>query len=139
MNMSMPNKSTPPQLWEPTRRHSRVKAVLPVQVGGNDAFGNAFQEIAHTLDISRTGARLGAIRRRLKIQDVLTLHYRNRKMEFRVVWIRQLEASGEFQVGLQAAGNQGAFSHALGLQEHSPSIGHSAAPPESSRREEIRV
>ena len=60
------NKSMPSPFWEPTRRHSRLKAVLPVQVDGNDAFGNAFQQIAHTLDISLTGARLGAIHRPLR-------------------------------------------------------------------------
>lgn len=129
----------PSPFWEPTRRHSRLKAVLPVQVDGNDAFGNAFQQIAHTLDISLTGARLGAIHRPLKVQDALTLHYRRRKMEFRVVWIRQLEASGEYQVGLHASGKQGVFSDALGLHQPGSSIAHGANPPGSSRPEEIRL
>ena len=74
-----------------TRRHGRIKAVLPVQVGGNDAFGNAFQEIAHTLDITPTGVRLGAIHHELKVRDELTIQYRNRRLVFHVVWTKLLE------------------------------------------------
>jgi hypothetical protein len=84
------------------RRQDRIKAVLPVQVRGNDVSGNSFQEIAHTLDITPAGVRLGAIHHELKVLDKLTVQYRRRKMVFRVVWTRLLEGSGEYQVGLQA-------------------------------------
>lgn len=91
-----------PAFGEERRRQDRIKAVLPVQVGGNDSSGSSFQEIAHTLDITLAGARLGAIHHELKVRDELTVQYRRRKMTFRVIWTRLLEGTGEYQVGLQA-------------------------------------
>ena len=84
------------------RRHDRVQAVLPVRVKGTDAAGKPFEALAHTLDLTPTGARLGAIRRELKTLDVLIVQYHGRRMEFTVVWTKLLNESGEYQVGLQA-------------------------------------
>jgi len=58
--------------------------------------------MAHTLDLTATGVRLGSIRHQLKALDTLTILYRQRKMEFTVVWTKLLDAKGEYQVGLQA-------------------------------------
>ena len=102
---SMDN-SVPSEVGNERRRHLRIRAVLPVQVNGNDAFGNSFQEIAHTLDVTPTGARLGAIHHELKVLNKLTVQYRRRKMGFRAVWTRPLEGSGEYQVGLQGIGQE---------------------------------
>src|SRR5436309_3317838 len=55
------------------RRHKRIKMVLPVKVSGCDAANNLISELAHTLDITPDGARLGAIRHPLKTGDKLTL------------------------------------------------------------------
>ncbi len=84
------------------RRQDRIKAVLPVRVWGTDASGSSFQDTAHTLDITPEGARLGAIRHELKAEDKLTVQYRQRKTEFRVVWTKLLDGAREYQVGLQA-------------------------------------
>lgn len=84
------------------RRKDRTKAVFPVKVKGKDSTGAAFEELAHTLDVTATGARLGAIRRQLNVLDEITVFYRQRKMQFRVVWIKKLQGTSEFQVGLQA-------------------------------------
>ena len=84
------------------RRQDRIPAVLPVRVRGTDASGAPFESLAHTLDFTPTGARLGAIRRELKALDTLTIFYRQRRLEFTVVWTRQLDGKGEYQVGLQA-------------------------------------
>jgi len=84
------------------RRLERTKAVLPVRVSGTDASGISFQEPAHTLDITPEGARLGAIRRELKADDKLTIQFRQRKTEFRVIWTRHLDGTREYQVGLQS-------------------------------------
>jgi hypothetical protein len=83
------------------RRQDRTPAVLPVRVKGTDIFGIAFEELAHTLDLTATGARLGAIRRELKVLDTLVVFYRQRRMEFTVVWTKVLDKN-ECQVGLQA-------------------------------------
>jgi len=88
------------------RRNDRVKAVLPVKVWGNDNAGAPYTAMAHTLDITQTGARLGSVRRTFNIGDRLTLQYRQRKADFRVVWTKQLQGSSEFQVGLETMVNE---------------------------------
>jgi hypothetical protein len=83
------------------RRQDRIQAVLPVRVRGTDASGAPFEALAHTLDLTPTGARLGAIRHELKALDTLTIFYHQRRMEFTVVWTKLLEGRREYQVGLQ--------------------------------------
>ena len=51
------------------RRQDRIQAVLPVRVRGTDASGQSFEILAHTLDLTANGARLGSIRRSLKALD----------------------------------------------------------------------
>lgn len=77
--------------------------MLPVRVKGKDASGKPFEELAHTLDLTSNGARLGAIRHELRTSDTLTVFYHQRRMEFIVMWTRLLEGKRrEHQVGLQA-------------------------------------
>jgi len=87
---------------ENQRRGNRAKAVLPVKVKGKDSAGNAFEELAHTLDVNANGVRLGSVRRELSTDEEITLFYRQRKMQFRVVWVKKMKGSSEFQVGLKA-------------------------------------
>jgi hypothetical protein len=83
------------------RRGGRTKAVLPVRVKGTDGEGNQFDELAHTLDVTPDGIKLGSIRRQFNILDEVAVFYRQRKMQFRVVWTKKLKDTKEFQVGLQ--------------------------------------
>ena len=83
------------------RRGKRTKAVLPVRVKGKNSSGKAFEELAHTLDVTLAGARLGSVRQQLQVGDELMVFYRQRKMQFRVVWTRKLPGTSEFQVGLE--------------------------------------
>jgi hypothetical protein len=86
------------------KRHGgRTKAVLPVKIKGKDSAGTAFEELVHTLDVTPIGIRLGSVRRELNVLDELTIFYRTRKIQFRVVWTKKLKGTSEFQVGLQAA------------------------------------
>jgi PilZ domain len=87
------------------RRQKRIKMVLPVKVQWRDKANNAVNELAHTLDITPSGARLGAIRQELKTGDKVTLQYRQRKLQFRVVWVMPLVGTREYQVGLESVGN----------------------------------
>ena len=84
------------------RRGNRTKAVLPVRIKGKDSSGKSFDELAHTLDVTATGVRLGSVRRELSAQDEVTLFFRQRKLQFRVVWTKRMQGTSEFQVGLQA-------------------------------------
>ena len=89
------------------RKGNRAKAVLPVRVKGTDSSGSAFDELVHTLDVNPAGIRLGAVRRLLNVLDEITVFYRQRKMQYRVVWIKQMNGTSEFQVGLQAIARDG--------------------------------
>jgi hypothetical protein len=64
-----------------------------------------FEALAHTLDLTPTGARLGAIRHELKALDTLVVLFRKRRIEFAVMWTKLLggqdAGNREYQVGLQ--------------------------------------
>ena len=89
------------------RRQKRIKMVLPVRISGKDSANNPVNELAHTLDITPNGARLGAIRHVLKIGDKLTLQYRQRRIQFKVVWVKPMEGTREYQVGLEGLSTVG--------------------------------
>jgi hypothetical protein len=80
----------------------RSKAVLPVRISGNDISGKVYSELVHTLDVSRTGVRLGSVRRELEVGSLVTLQYRQHKADFRVVWTKPVGSGAEQQVGLEA-------------------------------------
>jgi hypothetical protein len=95
--------------------------VLPVRVRGTDTAGVSFEELAHTLDLTPTGVRLGAIRHEVKALETLTIFYHQRRMDFRVVWTKRLDGTKEYQVGLKAFSQE---KEAWGL-----SLFNSSAPP----------
>jgi hypothetical protein len=76
--------------------------VLPVRLKGKDSAGTAFEELVHTLDVTPIGVRLGSVRRELNVLDEVTIFYRTRRIQFRVVWTKKLKGTSEFQVGLRA-------------------------------------
>lgn len=84
------------------RRLDRTKAVLPVRISGVDVSGKTYSELVHTLDVSRSGVRLGALRRELEVGSLVVLQYRQHKAEFRVVWTKPLGSGAERQIGLEA-------------------------------------
>jgi hypothetical protein len=89
------------------RRQKRIKMVLPVRISGKDSANNPVNELAHTLDITPNGARLGAIHHALKKGEKITLQYRQRRLQFRVVWVKPMEGTREYQVGLEGIGSVG--------------------------------
>jgi hypothetical protein len=111
------------------RRLERSKAVLPVRISGNDISGEPYSELVHTLDVSRTGVRLGAVRRQLEVGSLVILQYRQHKAEFRVVWTKPLRSGAEQQVGLEA----GAQKDLWGLDTNVTSRPPAATAETSSR------
>lgn len=100
--LSMGDRMSSGSVEKSQRRVARTKAVLPVRIKGKDSAGKAFDELVHTLDVNASGARLGSVRRELNLQDEITVFYRQRKIQFRVVWTKKMKGTSEFQVGLQA-------------------------------------
>ena len=85
------------------RKSPRRKMVLPVKVSIDKA-----THLAHTLDITPRGARLGALRTQLKPGTIITLQRGTKKAEFRVEWIKQL-APNELQAGIESLEPQNSF------------------------------
>jgi PilZ domain len=85
------------------RKSPRRKMVLPVKISLDKE-----TVLAHTLDISHTGARLGALRTELKPGTVVSLRRGSKKADFRVTWVRQL-APNELQVGVECLESQDNF------------------------------
>src|SRR5580700_2572280 len=107
------------------RSVDRSKAVLPVRISGNDISGEAYSELVHTLDVSRNGVRLGAIRRQLEVGSSVVLQYRQHKAEFRVVWTRPVGSGAEQQIGLEADAQRDLW----GLEANAPKGTQAPAPP----------
>src|SRR5277367_5240473 len=92
----------PSEVSKNNRRGNRTKAVIPVKVKGQDSSGKPFEELVITLDVTPDGIRLGSVHHELNVQEELTVFYRQRKIQFRVVWTKKMNGTSEFQVGLQA-------------------------------------
>jgi hypothetical protein len=54
----------------------RVRTVIP------------FTELAHTLDVSVDGAKIGGISSPVELGDVIEIQYRHRRASFRIIWIK---------------------------------------------------
>ena len=78
------------------RTSPRRKMVLPVKVTLDKA-----NHLAHTVDITHTGARLGGLRAQLQPGMIITLQRGSKKAQFRIAWIQQL-APTELQAGIEA-------------------------------------
>jgi len=78
------------------RRSTRKKMVLPVKV-----LIDRDTHLAHTIDITPGGARLGALRQELKVGTTITLQRGAKRGKFCIAWVKQL-APGEVQAGVEA-------------------------------------
>jgi hypothetical protein len=78
------------------RISTRRKMVLPVKVTLD-----AVNHLAHTIDITHTGARLGGLRTQLEPGTIISLQRGSKKAKFRITWIRKL-APNELQAGIES-------------------------------------
>lgn len=74
--------------------------VLPLRVLLDERGGEALQ-LAHTIEISQIGCRLGGLRTELAPGQTITLQRGQQKAPFRVVWSKRL-APNESQAGIEA-------------------------------------
>ena len=77
------------------RKTLRRKMVLPVKVTFDEA-----THLAHTIDITGNGARLGGFRTALQIGTIVSLQRGPYKAKFRIMWVQQL-APNELQAGVE--------------------------------------
>ena len=80
------------------RRSKRTKSVVPVSIR---IAGSAASHLAHTLDVSNHGVRLGGCRGEMKVGDRIEIQYHRKQAQFRVAWIIAHEGSSEKQIGAE--------------------------------------
>jgi hypothetical protein len=85
------------------RRQPRLKCVLPVRVVGTDANGKHFEQLACTLDISGSGARISGMTAPVDPGAVVTVYYKHRRAPFRVTWVGRSGSRSEHQIGVVTA------------------------------------
>ncbi len=85
------------------RQSPRRKMVLPVKVSIDSV-----THLAHTIDITDVGARLGALRTQIQPGTIISLQRGSKKAKFRVEWIREL-TSNELQAGIESVEPQNNF------------------------------
>ena len=77
--------------------------VLPVKVSLDKV-----THLAHTIDITHAGARLGALRMPLQPGMIISLQRGSQKTKFRIAWTRQV-ATNELQAGVESLELQNNF------------------------------
>jgi hypothetical protein len=65
-------------------------------------------QLAHTLDISSSGAKIGAMREEVQPGSMLLLQHKQARAKARVIWARRM-GSGEFQIGVEFVGRAAQF------------------------------
>jgi PilZ domain len=83
----------------------RMKMVMGLRVPGQPQTAD---KLVHTLDISSTGAKIGAIREWIQPGSVLTLHRRHARAQCQVMWSRAV-GPGEIHIGIEFTGNKSDF------------------------------
>jgi hypothetical protein len=85
------------------RKSRRRTMVLPVKVSVDN-----LTYVAHTVDITTTGAQLGGLRTQLEIGMIVSLQRGPHKAKFRITWVRQL-APNELRAGIESVEAQDNF------------------------------
>ena len=82
------------------RREQRIAKALQVKARGVDRNGNSFVQKIHTIDISRSGARLGSMGCVRGPGETIEVERGWRKARFRVVWVGEIGRPQDNQIGI---------------------------------------
>lgn len=85
----------------PIRKEARASAVLPIRIYGIDGGGKPFNSVAHTLNVSRSGAMLGNVDVVLNCGDLIGVQKGVYKGKFRVTWTGKKGSSSQGQIGIE--------------------------------------
>ena len=80
------------------RRSKRTKSVVPVRLR---IAGSQESYLAHTLNVTNHGVRLGGYRGAIEVGDEFVIQYRHAQARFRVIWIAARDESSEKQIGAE--------------------------------------
>ena len=83
------------------RDRKRTKAVLPIRVWTTNPSGGTQSHLAHTLDITAHGVRLGGFRGAVTAGEAIEIQHHHKRARFRVVWLTGVPNSQEKQIGAE--------------------------------------
>ncbi|HKW17420.1 MAG TPA: PilZ domain-containing protein [Terriglobales bacterium] len=81
------------------RREPRKTVAVPVRIFGTDRDGKVFSENVQTIDVSRSGVKLGGVKAILNLDEIIGLSYGKNKVHFRLKWTCHAGTAGQ-NVGL---------------------------------------
>jgi hypothetical protein len=91
------------QLLIGKRRQKRTKMVVPIRVWAKNANGVLESHLAHTLDVSDHGVKLGGFTGELTADQVIEIQYHHKRSRFRIVWVKTREGSTEKEIGAECS------------------------------------
>src|SRR5579864_8936127 len=80
------------------RRSKRTISVVPVRLW---IAGSKDSHLAHTLDVSNHGVKLGGCRGEVRVGDKIEIQYHHTRAQFRVAWITASKVSSGMQIGAE--------------------------------------
>jgi len=84
------------------QRYKRSKMVLPLRFWLDEASSkDTAPQLAHTVDISPVGGRLGGLRISLQPGQMIMLQRGQNKSQFRVIWTKR-RGPNEIQAGIES-------------------------------------
>ena len=89
-------------MQSPTRKEKRLSAVVPVRLNAINQDGEPVHCVAHTLNVSRRGARIAGVTLDLRLGVVVRLVRGRANAAFKVVWLGEKEGPTKHQVGVEA-------------------------------------
>src|SRR5256885_15709391 len=112
----------------------RLKLVLPVRIWGMDTTGKPFHQMAHTLNVNKSGARLGGVRVIVGNDEIVGVQYKHKKARFKVVWLGKPGTKSQEQLGVtRIAGEPEIWPVELPTLE----MRDEYEPPPSAKKKEI--
>jgi hypothetical protein len=85
----------------PTRKDQRISAVIPVRLTSINEEGEPVSCLAHTLNVSRRGARLAGVGVNFRLGTVVKVHRGRAMANFRVIWVGSKDPKSVHQVGIE--------------------------------------
>jgi hypothetical protein len=96
----------------PIRKEQRIGGVVPVRISSINEDGEPVQCLAHTLNVSRRGARLAGVTLTLRLGTVVRITRGRSTSNFKIVWVGPNQ-----QIGVEALET---ISNFWGLEQLGP-------------------
>jgi hypothetical protein len=86
----------------PTRKEKRLSAVVPIRINAINEAGEPIHCLAHTLNVSRRGARLAGVTLPLRAGMVVRIVRGRANATFKVAWVGDKETNSLHQIGVES-------------------------------------